>query len=517
MKKNTIVVGSLFTFLLLVISSFFVGAVSLAQSRKQHYFSSGIDEPDADLPVWDVGDSWTYDLAAKGEQNEYFDLDFDITIRNMKYEVVEVQEEMYKLAVTVQKGDFNGAVTVDLGVFVFSGEIEQASLTGIMYVKRSTLGMYTFEGNIAGETNKIILPQFNMDFKLDFEVEENNEGFKTNFSTLSFPMNIEDVWHVPVTYLNMSINAVQPNLGENRVFSYVNDHDVRCTGWDVVRFGTTEYDALRMSGVDNGETNDIWYSPSVGNIVKVKYENVALGFGYLLEELSFDLVSTTFETSSDPPEKPSTPLGPTDFSAGELGTYETSSVDPDGDKIRYIMEWDDGSDLSYSDFLISGEPCSFDHTWLVKGDHEVRVKARDKYGKESSWSDPLIVTVVNNDPYKPGVPEGPTSGKIKVSYTYSTSTTDPDDHQVQYGWDWDGDDTVDEWTDLFDSGDISSRSHTWNTQGSYNIKVKARDEYGAESEWSDPLSISMPRFKLMNTFLLKFLERHPTILLLFCK
>jgi len=124
---------------------------------------------------------------------------------------------------------------------------------------------------------------------------------------------------------------------------------------------------------------------------------------------------------------------------------------------------------------------------------------------------------VNNDPDKPGVPEGPTSGKIKVSYTYSTSTTDPDDHQVQYGWDWDGDDTVDEWTDLFTSGDICSCSHTWNTQGSYAIKVKARDEYGAESEWSDPLSISMPRFKPMNTFLLKFLERHPTILLLFCK
>ena len=32
-------------------------------------------------------------------------------------------------------------------------------------------------------------------------------------------------------------------------------------------------------------------------------------------------------------------------------------------------------------------------------------------------------------------------------------------------------------------------------EGSYTIKVKARDIHGGESEWSDPLSISMPKYK----------------------
>jgi hypothetical protein len=36
-------------------------------------------------------------------------------------------------------------------------------------------------------------------------------------------------------------------------------------------------------------------------------------------------------------------------------------------------------------------------------------------------------------------------------------------------------------------------SHIWNTQGSYSIKVKAKDASGAESVWSDPLPVSMPR------------------------
>jgi len=43
-------------------------------------------------------------------------------------------------------------------------------------------------------------------------------------------------------------------------------------------------------------------------------------------------------------------------------------------------------------------------------------------------------------------------------------------------------------------------------KGDYEIHVKAKDEYDAESEWSDPLSISMPKNKAINPFLL-FLER----------
>jgi hypothetical protein len=36
---------------------------------------------------------------------------------------------------------------------------------------------------------------------------------------------------------------------------------------------------------------------------------------------------------------------------------------------------------------------------------------------------------------------------------------------------------------------------SWTSKGTYEIKVKAQDEYGEESEWSDPLTVSMPRNK----------------------
>ena len=513
MKKRRIIFGSVFTIIILIASSFFVGAITVNKPMHLTILHSSLDENDADLPIWTVGDSWTFNIEVEGEQNEYFDLEFDLDIDNMEFEVVEIQSEMYKLSMTVPEGDFNGAVTVDLGVFTFSGNIQDAYLDGFIYVKKSTLGIHECEGSIVGETNKIILPNFDIDFQLEFEIEENNQGVKINFSSLSFPMNIDDTWFIPQTYLNISVNANQPNLGQNRLLSYVYGHEVRCIAWDLIQIND-DYDALKISGLNNGDKNDLWYSPAAGNIVKLDFQNVALGFGYVLNTLTFDLVSTTFESISNPPETPATPTGPTEALVGESKEYETSSTDPDGNNIRYIVDWGDGSAETYSDFIESGETYLASHTWNSKGEHELRVKARDKFGKESDWSDSVTVTVENNNPNKPSVPDGPTSGKIKNSYTYSTSATDPDGHRVKYGFDWDGDDEVDDWTSLVNSGETASKSHTWTTQGNYEIKVKAQDEYGEESEWSDPLSITMPRNKMIGAIISKILEQHPILSLL---
>lgn len=116
----------------------------------------------------------------------------------------------------------------------------------------------------------------------------------------------------------------------------------------------------------------------------------------------------------------------------------------------------------------------------------------------------------NNPPNQPSKPDGPTSGKVGTSYSYSTSTTDPDGDNIRYGWDWDGDEIVDEWTSFYESGETITTLHTWTKKGTYNVRVKAQDEDGLESEWSDPLPVTMPKNKeLATSLLLRFLEQHP--------
>jgi DNA-binding MarR family transcriptional regulator len=105
--------------------------------------------------------------------------------------------------------------------------------------------------------------------------------------------------------------------------------------------------------------------------------------------------------------------------------------------------------------------------------------------------DPNAPVYLNEPPDTPSIPIGYTSCYVNNSYSYATSTEDPDGDQIKYGWDWDGDGTVDEWSNLVDSGTEDNRSYSWTKPGIYNISVKAMDEHVAESGWSDPLTVTI--------------------------
>ena len=117
--------------------------------------------------------------------------------------------------------------------------------------------------------------------------------------------------------------------------------------------------------------------------------------------------------------------------------------------------------------------------------------------------------IENTPPDRPSIPDGPSSPKLNVEYTYNTSTTDLDGDQLYYWFDW-GDNSYSGWIGPYDSGAIASASHAWSEKGSYEIIVKAKDEHRILSEWSDQLSVSLPRGKILpNTFFMKLLERFP--------
>ena len=77
-------------------------------------------------------------------------------------------------------------------------------------------------------------------------------------------------------------------------------------------------------------------------------------------------------------------------------------------------------------------------------------------------------------------------------YTYSSKTFDNDNDKVYYQWDWD-DGTTSDWEGPFYSGETVESSHTWSSSGTYQVKVKSKDIYEYESDWSDPLQVKIPR------------------------
>jgi len=45
----------------------------------------------------------------------------------------------------------------------------------------------------------------------------------------------------------------------------------------------------------------------------------------------------------------------------------------------------------------------------------------------------------------------------------------------------------------YNSGDICEASYTWDKKGTYSIRVKAKDVFDEESDWSDPLKMRVPK------------------------
>ena len=101
------------------------------------------------------------------------------------------------------------------------------------------------------------------------------------------------------------------------------------------------------------------------------------------------------------------------------------------------------------------------------------------------------MTILNSPPETPSEPGGPSEGVVTLEYDFTASTIDPDEDMISYGWDFNGDFVVDEWTDLIDSGDTCEVTYSWDDPGTYNIRVKAKDSFDHESDWSAPHEITI--------------------------
>jgi len=169
--------------------------------------------------------------------------------------------------------------------------------------------------------------------------------------------------------------------------------------------------------------------------------------------------------------------------------------DPDGDNVTYdIYFGTDQNPIKVSSNQTNNyyQPDEMEITTT----YYWKIITWDSYGLKSI--SPLLnfktSIYSNSPPNKPNKPSGPTAGKPGISYSYSSSTTEPNGEPIFYMFDWD-DGTRMEWIGPFNSGQTITVSHTWRDRGSYAIKVKAKDIYGGESFWSEPLAISMPKNK----------------------
>ncbi len=132
-----------------------------------------------------------------------------------------------------------------------------------------------------------------------------------------------------------------------------------------------------------------------------------------------------------------------------------------------------------------------------------------------SFGDPtLAIRSDSQAPNKPATPTGPLNGQVGTTYTYTTSATDPENDDVYYLFDW-GDGTFSNWVGPKSSGSSGSADHKWSSQDTFTVKTIAKDENGVISQWSDPLTVTIPKSKVVNKPLIRLLENYVHLMQIF--
>ncbi|KYK20183.1 hypothetical protein AYK24_04090 [Thermoplasmatales archaeon SG8-52-4] len=128
----------------------------------------------------------------------------------------------------------------------------------------------------------------------------------------------------------------------------------------------------------------------------------------------------------------------------------------------------------------------------------------------------ILPVNVNKPPEVPDKPTGPATGKPNEELTFTAITTDPEADQVYYMWRW-GDGDYSEWLGPFNSGEAAQAMHSWDSPSNYQIRVKAKDIWDQETDWSEGFFVSITKTKTKNLFFFNLLEYLQNTFPLLCR
>jgi len=370
------------------------------------YSTQGKNSPQ-NVPKWSVGDKWTY----QGEGNYSFEdtegiINAGVSITDLALEVVEISAEDYILSLS-------GGISVDAYVKIESIDLEttikfsMGKIGGMFIVSQSNLGIKEAVLNLSGLIVISLAPlplpfkmgmsgEFSPEWKiLDFPLVENKE-WDTSDSTLLFNVS-EDLFKFIENLLNALSNFLPQEYMEiiqeiidmiREMFPMEIDMPVahmKCEGEKEVNVKAGTYNAFLINVED---IFPLYFAEALANFIKVNYcENDYAGE----IEADVELASTTYSPPGAP-DTPSKPSGKRRVMKGREYEYSTSCVDPNGGMLSYGWDWDGDMVVDeWTSFYPSGQEVRVNHSWQERGKYEVRVKAKNEYGLESKWSEPLVV------------------------------------------------------------------------------------------------------------------------------
>jgi len=451
-----------------------------------------------DISTWCMGDEWIYTADPVSYYSE--NGSFNGKIENLKREVIGVtiithdddQFEVYKVDIT---GDITGEISWE----GLSGDLE-GEIEGVSYIRITDLAEVKTEIVSTGIVQILFI---NRDYELT-----NTNLFFPPLELYDFPLKLYDQWEISSNTLSSGSFIIEDLIEEEFSESEMFDEIIQCTNKESVSVPAGDFESYKITY----SSDTVWYSPEVGNIVKSEVNQSDKDYTF-----NMDLSLESFSKGNRPIDVTEN-VDPSDAIIAQEIIISGQAVDSNSDPIqngdisieipRIGEYWFTSTDDDGYYTITIEAPYIFDDTPSTGEFGSDGVIVRCSSGDLEGYRVKTLLIIDDFPPDSPSI-NGPTSGKIGEEYDYEFFAPDPDGDDLYYFVEW-GDDTNSGWKGPYHSGQSMILSHTWNEEGTFAIRAKAKDDYGAESGWAK-LEVTMPRNKAINTPFLRLLENHPVL------
>lgn len=245
----------------------------------------------ADIPTWEVGDTWTYKMDFYADFGVYDKQTLSGTSDNLVYEVVDDTGDYYKLE---SKGKFSGYITA---AFASIRLTTLSTFKGELLVQKSNLvfieNTFLIKGISMLMAGKIPIP-----FPIPYQMGMNSQ-FSPPLSILPFPLYDGKYGNLANSTFNQSgfINLLFGILFE---FTEEWSYDARNLPYicneEEITVEAGSFDAYNVTAGYLTFIIENHYAPEVGNIVKQKiWQSKAEFHDEPYFQLNQELISTTYE------------------------------------------------------------------------------------------------------------------------------------------------------------------------------------------------------------------------------
>lgn len=262
---------------------------------------------------------------------------------------------------------------------------------------------------------------------------------------------------------------------------------------------------VRLYAIDTGDLGGQW------QLSGARIESMTFWAQQQRLAIGGDEGVSVFQFTGAPNRPPSVPelLEPAEGASfiNRTPTFRVRATDPDNQSVRVEIEIEFAGQrrLLQSGLAPSGSEFSLSvpsSAPLAPRDYIWRARAIDEFGGASNWSTPRTLTIANQNPAAPQLLEPEDGETTTVQPLFRARLTDPDSDRCRLIVRISGDGGFER---TLESGLVASNSEAQvsATQalggGTYTWQAKTRDEYGAESDWSEARSFTVSANRIPNT------------------